>query len=424
MFTNTKSSSLSFWINHIKHLHHRNMDLGLERVKYVAKKLKLLHPSPYTIIVGGTNGKGTTCHLLERILISSGIRVGVYNSPHILYYNERIRIQGKILQDTDLVQSMKIIEKHRHNISLSYFEFSTLSALQLFKKFSVDVAILEVGLGGKLDATNIINSDISVITNIALDHTEILGTNRNSIAKQKSGIFRNKKPAIFGEENVPKALFNEANKIGALLYVKNKNWWIKIKKNKKKWSWWNKNYILTALPIPKIPIENAATALAIVSCLPFNISKKNIKNELQKIQLPGRFQCIKKNPLIILDAAHNPHASAYLSNNIKKILKKTKKITVIVGMLKDKNIQGTLANFKGIAKNWNCASIKHERGATSEELSIHLRGENIKQFNNVVSAWNQTIKDSSKTDCILIFGSFHTISPIMKLLRISTYPKI
>ncbi|QOI10971.1 bifunctional tetrahydrofolate synthase/dihydrofolate synthase [Blochmannia endosymbiont of Colobopsis nipponica] len=411
------TSSLMRWLNYIQNLHYKNIDLGLDRILIVADRLGLLPISSFIILVGGTNGKGTTCCLLEHILIASGYRVGVYTSPHLLSYTERIRIQGRELPHITHTKVMALIEKNRGSISLSYFEFITLSALQLFKYSQLGVIILEVGVGGRLDATNIVSPNLSIITNVALDHTDLLGSDFISIAKEKSGILRFNKPAIIGEPLQP-AILDILSHHGSCLFVKQYNWWYSI--GKKDWCWWTSDDILRSLPLPKIPLNNAATVIAALYCLPLSISEKAIHRGLRNTNVLGRFQIVGKHPLIILDVAHNPHAASYLSERLSTV-SFTGKLRAVVGMLSNKNIAETLRCLHHLVDIWYCVSLNVPLGSCAAELAAHIKTDsNVLKFPNVDTAWTKVMKDVDVKDCILVFGSFYIVSPVMKLIYFSS----
>jgi len=411
-------SSLTTWLCYINNLHKKSINLGLERIFRIAIDLDLLRPAKYVLTVGGTNGKGTTCCLLENILIDSGIKVGVYTSPHLIRYTERVRIQGKELSESDHTKAMSIIEFARGTTLLTYFEFGTLSALYLFKQAFLEIVILEVGLGGRLDSTNIIDSDISVITSIDFDHTDCLGKDRSSIAREKSGIFRRGKIAVIGEYNRPYDIDLKAYECGAIMFARIRDW--NFQKKEEEWNWWNQDYMLQALPIPSIPIDNAATALAVIRCLPFNISESIIRKNIFCTVLQGRFQIVNQCPLVILDVAHNPHAANYLACRLKNKLQLLGEIRAVVGMRSDKDIFSTLRKslLYNIVTRWYCASLEGFHAASAEQLASCLIGNNnIKKFENVLNAWNQAVSDSKSEDCILVFGSFQTVAVVIKQLR-------
>lgn len=409
------TSPLATWLYYIENLHNKTIDLGLERVRRVAIDLGLLQPAPLIIIVGGTNGKGTTCCLLENILLNNGIRVGVYSSPHLLHYTERVRIQGKELTESSHIEAMAFVEAGRGTTSLSYFEFSTLSAFQLFKQAGLEVVILEVGLGGRLDATNIIDADVSVITSIALDHTDRLGLERASIAREKAGIFRCGKPAVVGDYSRPMTLDVAVVECGAMLFARNRNWWFCDEGNY--WSWWNRDYALEMLQMPNVPLANAATALATVHCLPFAVSEKAIHKGLCDAMLPGRFQIVSQKPMVILDVAHNPHAASYLACRLRQ-LQLTGKIRAVVGMQADKDILGTLTCLNKLVTVWYCAQLEGLRSASAAQLADCLNSmqQSAQLFNTVLSAWHQAMADARSEDCVLVFGSFCTVAPVMALI--------
>lgn len=414
----TYTSSLTEWLYYIENLQCKSVDLTLDRVREIAVSLDLIHPGKHIVLIGGTNGKGTTCRLLEAILLNSNISVGLYTSPHLLSYNERIRICGQELSDAIHVQAMSEIENIRHHMQLTYFEFSTLSALYIFKKKNLDVIILEVGLGGRLDATNIVNPDIAVITNVAIDHTEFLGMDRDVIAKEKSGIFRAAKPAIIGEMNRPVVIDTIAENQGATLFARGRDWNYYTDLNTWCWRALHDDKLFTSLPFPIIPIENAAVVLSILYWLPFLISRTAIDYSLISATLPGRFQIVQYKPLVILDVGHNPHAANYLVKKLSKFVSNMGSVRMVMGMLKHKDICGTIHCFSNVVKNWYFATLNLSSSAHAKQLSDCLvkkrYSDNIQEFDNIVNAWHQAMLDAVTDDCIVVFGSFHAVCPILK----------
>lgn len=406
------TTPLSSWLSYLENLHNQTIELGLERVQQVAQQLELLTPAPTIFTIGGTNGKGTTCHTLEAILMAAGFRVGVYSSPHLIRYTERIRILGEELSEAEHCRSLATIEAGRGDISLTYFEFSTLSALHLFKRAKLDVVILEVGLGGRLDATNIIDSHVAAVTSIALDHTDWLGNDRESIGREKAGIFRAGKPAIVGEPDMPHSIQQMAEKLGAQLYVRGEAW--TFSEQGERWQWEGNGTCLTNLPVPNVPLENAATALAVLHYSTLKIDEKAIFAGLQQAKLPGRFQIIQQDPLLILDVAHNPHAAAYLAKRLAKLPRNGGKVRAVVGMLADKDIAGTLAELREQIDEWYCASLEGPRGASVELLSQHLPAP--RQFSDIQTAWHHAMLDAEMQDIVLVCGSFHTVAHVMLAL--------
>ncbi|MCH5051000.1 bifunctional tetrahydrofolate synthase/dihydrofolate synthase [Pectobacterium aquaticum] len=405
------TSPLVTWLHYLEHLHAQAIDLGLERVKQVAEHLQLLQPAATIFTVAGTNGKGTTCCTLESILLAAGLRVGVYSSPHLLRYTERVRIQGKELPEALHTQAFADIEAGRGAVSLTYFEFGTLSALQLFKQANLDVVILEVGLGGRLDATNIVDADVSVVTSIAIDHTDWLGNDRESIGREKAGIFRQGRPAVVGEPDMPGTIADVAAEKGAQLRRRGRDW--EYSMQRETWSWQDKQRELSRLPLPNVPLANAATALAALHYSSLNVSEEAIRQGLQHAALPGRFQTVQVSPRLILDVAHNPHAAAYLANRLAG-LPKTGKVRAVVGMLSDKDIAGTLAHLTPSVDAWYCASLEGPRGATAQQIAEHLT--RSQSFSDVVAAWQQAMSESTEQDIVIVCGSFHTVAHVMDAL--------
>ncbi|WP_236260978.1 bifunctional tetrahydrofolate synthase/dihydrofolate synthase [Pantoea sp. SoEX] len=410
-----KLNSLKSWLDYLEYISNK-VSLDIDKIKLVAKRLNLLKPKEFVFIVSGTNGKGTTCHVMEVLLIKSGYRVGVYSSPHFLSYIERIRIQGKVLTEEVHVNTFKKIEQKRNDILLTYFEFSTLSALYLFKKSNLDVIILEVGVGGRLDATNIIDADTTIITNIAIDHINLLGKDRTTIGIEKAGIFRPGKLAIIGENDIPSAILKIAKLKRINLLQVNKHWHY-CKKNTY-WNLYDRYGFLNNLPFTQVPLPNAATALISLRASGFQISTEQIYKNLPKINLPGRFQIVSKYPHIILDVAHNPNAASYLAYRLET-LKKKGKIYALIGMLQDKDIKGTVDALTNHIDYWYCVSLDCPRGAKAEQITLHLTNSEYFSFADITEAWKEVIRKAKLQDIILVCGSFITVAQIMKLISIN-----
>ncbi|MCG3886861.1 bifunctional tetrahydrofolate synthase/dihydrofolate synthase [Photobacterium leiognathi] len=409
------TASLSIWLKYLEQLHTSAIDLGLDRVKAVGQKADLLKLAPCVITVAGTNGKGSTCAMLEAILIEAGYKVGVYSSPHLVRYNERVRINNQELDDSEHTQAFASVEAIRGDISLSLFEFGTLSALTLFKTHQVDVVVLEVGLGGRLDATNIVDHDVSVITSLAIDHVDWLGDNIDVIGYEKAGIFRSGKPAICGQPHPPATVPAHADDIGAELYQVGYQFEYQIEDNH--WNWQCGAFDLTQLPLPNLPLPNAATALMALGAAELDISEENIINGLKKAQLPGRMQRVSEQPLIIMDVAHNPHSAEYFANQLSKIKQKEgkNKIHAVVAMLHDKDIASTIAAMRDTVDDWYPASLTGPRAATAEEILQHLPA-NCVGFDKPESAFDQALTQAGEDDMVIVFGSFYTVGQIMSHL--------
>lgn len=435
----TATSSLSEWLSYLENSHFKAIDLGLTRVKAVAESLDLLRPAPFVITVGGTNGKGTTCRLLETILLKAGLRVGVYSSPHLLRYNERVRIQNQELSDEFHCASFAFIEQHKTQ-SLTYFEFSTLSALHLFKQAQLDVVILEVGLGGRLDATNIVDANIAVITSIDIDHVDFLGSTREQIAFEKAGIFRANQSVIIGEPDIPNTMLEQAKQLQCRVSCRDRDFNFQI--DQQYWSWRGQKMQLDELPLCQIPLANAATALAAIEQLPFDISEQVIRQGLEQVELLGRFQIIKGErlrklaqlyhlsakqlPKIIIDVGHNPHAAHYLAEKLSALkTKSTGKIIAVCGILKDKDAKGVLRPLLNLIDHWYCVTLAGYRGQRGEDLfatlqqiaqsqQTKLQGESADGVENGVI---RALHHCTAGDILIIFGSFHTVGDFLQMLE-------
>lgn len=406
------TSPLATWLYYLEHLHTQAIELGLDRIRHVATSLDLLKPAPVVFTVAGTNGKGTTCRTLETVLMAAGYRVGVYSSPHLVRYTERVRIQGEELAESAHTASFAAIEAGRGATSLTYFEYGTLSALWLFRQAALDVVILEVGLGGRLDATNIVDADVAVVTSIALDHTDWLGPDRDSIGREKAGIFRANKPAVVGEPDMPLTIAAVAAEKGARLLQRDRHWFCSI--TAESWSFRDAQGCIEGLPLPQVPLPNAATALAALRASPLNVEEAVIRRSLHQAMLPGRFQTVAESPRVILDVAHNPHAAGYLAGRLAEV-PRSGKVHAVVGMLHDKDIAGTLACLSQQVDYWYCAPLDGPRGATAAQLMAHLNG--AQAFDSVEHAWQQARQQASEQDIVLVCGSFHTVAQVMETME-------
>lgn len=406
------TSPLVTWLSYLENLHSKTIDMGLDRVSEVGARIDVLKPAPFVFTVAGTNGKGTTCRSLESMLMAAGYKVGVYSSPHLVRYTERVRVQNSELPESAHTASFAQIEAARGEISLSYFEYGTLSALWLFKQAQLDVVILEVGLGGRLDATNMVDADVAVVTSIALDHTDWLGPDRESIGREKAGVFRANKPAVVGEPDMPHTIADVAKEKGAQLMRRGVDWQYDVAGDS--WRFRDAQGELDHLPLPQVPQPNAATALAAIRASGLAVSEQAIRDGIQNALLPGRFQIVSESPRLILDVAHNPHAAAYLAERLKS-LPKTGRVLAVIGMLHDKDIAGTLACMETVVDCWYCAPLEGPRGASAEQLMEHLaKGE---AYENVVLAWRAAMADAKPEDTVLVCGSFHTVAHVMEVME-------
>lgn len=401
---------MAVWLDYLANIHTSAIDLGLDRVQAVATKAQLTKPAPTVITVAGTNGKGSTCALMEAILLDAGYSVGVYSSPHLIRYNERVRVNGVDLADDKHCAAFDFIEKQRGEISLSFFEFGTLAALRLFQTEQVDVVLLEVGLGGRLDATNVVDHDVCVITSLALDHVDWLGDDIAVIGYEKAGIFRSGKPAICGQPTPPATVAAHADDIGAELYQVGIQF--DYQQHGERWSWQHGAFALDDLPVPGLPLPNAATALMALGVSNLEISDVNIVNGLKNARLAGRMQVLQQAPLVLMDVAHNPHSAQYLTRQLQ-LNYPDKTIRVVVAMLHDKDIRATLAALSPVATHWYPASLTGPRAANASELLGYLSPETV-GYETPVAAFEQAMNDVSSEEMVLVVGSFHTVGEVLE----------
>lgn len=404
--------SLADWLVVLEGLNMAHIELGLSRMNLVAERLGLLSLPSYVITVGGTNGKGTTCALLESMLRAAGRSVGVYSSPHLVDYRERVRINGDSPAAADFCAAFAAVEAARGEVALTYFEFTTLTALWLFRAASPEVVLLEVGLGGRLDATNVVASDQAVITTIALDHTDWLGSDRESVGFEKAGIFRHGKPAVCGDADPPSSLLAHAEQRDTPLYCSGRDYfWQWQDSQVQQWSFTGFGLALTGLPLPSLPVMNAATALATLALSPFMPEIEVIKTGLVQAQLTGRLQQL--NSRLWVDVAHNPESAAYLASRLP-VIKGKGRCVAVVGMLKDKDIAASLAPLHNLVDDWYLASLDGPRGASATELSRWQPGH---CFDSVADALAAAEADTGEQDVIIAFGSFFTVADVLASSR-------
>ena len=412
--------TLPDWLVYLEYLHPKTIALGLERVEQVKRRLNLDQMFPI-ITVGGTNGKGSVCAMLESILHAAGYRVGCYTSPHLLRYNERVRIDKKQVSDVELCASFEKIEQVRGDTPLTYFEFGTLAAVQLFIEHKIDVAILEVGLGGRLDAVNVFDPDCAIVTSVDMDHMDYLGDTREKIAFEKAGIFRKDKMAIFGDRDMPENITREAQRIGAELWRLGREFDCDV--SAQQWNYRSWVGTRNALPFAALrgafQMNNASTALAALDVLKekLPVSMEAVRRGLVEVTLPGRFQILPGSPQVILDVAHNPHAARALAQNLAA-LPPCHHTYAVFAMLKDKDMAGVAVALADRIDTWLVAGLSGPRGATAEQLvqAIHDSGVcgEVLAFDDVAAAMAYACKAAGSNDRIAAFGSFYTVAEAMQ----------
>lgn len=424
------ASPPGLWLAHLEALHPKGqsgIELGLERVLQVKQILGHDLACPL-ISVGGTNGKGSTCAYLEAMYSFAGYRVGCYTSPHLIEFNERIRVDRRAVDDATLCQAFARVEAARQaagRLPLTYFEFGTLAAIEVFRASQAEVLILEVGLGGRLDAVNAYDADCSIVTGIALDHTEWLGNTRSAIGFEKAGIYRPGKPALCADPDPPASLIEQARAIGADLHLLGRDFG--YFGDRTQWTFWGRDGLRRgglANPVlrGKCQLRNASAALAASELLRARlpVSMQAVRRGLIELQLPGRFQVLPGRPAIVLDVAHNPQAVGELAANLADLGFSARTIGV-VGMLADKDIAASLAPLAGKIDQWMLADLAGPRAATAETLASFVRagpGGACECFASPSEAFAGAAKMAKEDDRIVVFGSFHTVAAVMRALNI------
>jgi dihydrofolate synthase / folylpolyglutamate synthase len=375
-------------------------------------------------VVGGTNGKGSTCAMLESIALAAGYRVGLYTSPHLLRYNERVRMGGQPVADERLCAAFEGVEQARtrngRDTSLTYFEFGTLAAWEIFAAEALDVVILEVGLGGRLDAVNVFDPDCAVLTSIGVDHTDYLGPTRESIGAEKAGVFRPGRPAIVSDAQPPHTVLEAARRVGADLRLIGRDFGYSAERGQ--WLFWGREGRRPGLAYPALrgasQLANASAALAALEALRERVpvAAQDVRAGLARVQLPGRFQVLPGRPAVVLDVAHNPQAAAVLSDNLGAMGFYPETYAVL-GMLKDKDITGVCAALKGRISAWFAATLSGPRGASSGDVAGAIAssgaGGEVLQFTSPSEAFAAARNRAGENDRIVVFGSFHTVAEIM-----------
>lgn len=415
ILSHPNNATLSEWLFYLENLHSTEIDLGLNRIGKVAKRLNVSLDFASVITVAGTNGKGTTCAFIENALLIERHSVAVYSSPHIESFNERLRCDQKDVDDHFWVAAFTQIEKARQEISLTYYEYTTLAAFLILMELKPTYIILEVGLGGRLDATNIIDADIAVVTTIDIDHQDFLGDNRESIGFEKAGIFRENSLSVIGDINPPNSLKKYANSLQTKTYYREVAF--SLKHDKTGWCWSYQNEVYEPLSLPHIPLDNVATAIMVLQLLNIKLSTDFINQVIDKTKVAGRTEVFKlPKGEALLDVGHNPQAAKYLASILAQNPKQ--KVYAVMGMLKDKDIHEVLLPLHESVDAWYLGSLTTHRGASSEELAEKLSffTQDFNCFDNVTQAFkmaNQAIEDG---DLILVFGSFYTVAEVRRLL--------
>ena len=425
----TTPHTLQDWLAHCERLHPQNIDMGLTRVREVAQRMGLAFDCP-VITVAGTNGKGSTCAMLEAVALQAGYRTGVYTSPHLVHFEERCRIHGDIVGATELVAAFADVESARcqngQEVSLTYFEFTTLAILRLMSQSRLDVAILEVGLGGRLDATNVIDADCAVITSIDIDHTEYLGPDRESIGREKAGIMRTGRPVVVSDPMVPQSVVDHALEIGADLWRFGKDF--NFSGDKQQWGWAGRGRRYAGLAYPALrganQLINASGALAALEALRerLPVTAQAVRNGMAMVELPGRFQIVPGQPTLVLDVAHNPHSVAALTANLDA-MGYFPTTHAVFGAMADKDLATMLAKVGPLVDRWYFTSLPTARAETAAALqqkwnAVQMvaggRRDVVSSLHaDPLAALDAAVAAADPADRIVVFGSFYTVGGVL-----------
>lgn len=423
------TSPLPQWLQYLESIHGKAIDLGLDRVRQVADRLAL-RLDAVKFVVGGTNGKGSTCAMLESMLLAAGYRVGLYTSPHLIDFNERARINGQLASDAELAEQFAAVEAARGAVTLTYFEFTTLAILRLFSQARLDAVVLEVGLGGRLDAVNIVDADCSIITSVDIDHTDYLGDTREQIGLEKAHIYRAGKPAICSDPQPPQSLIDHAQAIGADLWRFGHDF--NYSGDRQQWAYGGRGQRRNALAYPALrganQLLNAAAALAALEAVRdrLPVPQQAVRVGLLQASLPGRFQILPGQPAVILDVAHNPHAAAVLAQNLDN-MGFHPYTHAVVGMLNDKDIDGVIAKLASRIDHWYCAALPGARGGSGEALASHVsaairnapaadEAPTVQTYPDPAAAYAAARARAGEGDRIVVFGSFLTVASVLQSL--------
>ncbi len=421
-----KTANLNQWLNYLTAIHPKERDFGLDRIKTVLSKAAWRNLSCPVISVAGTNGKGSCVKVLESIWLAAGYQVGAYTSPHLYVFNERICLNGEPVDDQQLVEAFSIIEKLRADTTLTFFEYTTLAALYLFSKAALDVVILEVGLGGRLDAVNIVDADLSIISTIDLDHCDLLGNDRESIAYEKAGIIRHGCPVVCGDKAVPATLVKVACEKSAPLHLIDRDFVYSSEATH--WSWQSGGLSYQYLPVPNLKMQNCASSLMAIDLMrpQLPVSKADISAGLKKAVLIGRRQFLSQPFSCWLDVAHNAQSVAYLVDAIASFPREGV-VRAVFSMLKDKNIAAAVSKLIPWVDEWYIAPLPTPRALPVGELSDCLVAQSAKAcyaFDSIADAVSAAVSQiNPEKDCLVVFGSFYTVAEATNLVN-SGYPAI
>ena len=417
--------ALGEWLAYLEQLHPSAIDMGLERSQQVAARLGLGRPAPRVITVTGTNGKGSTCAFVAALLQAQGLSVGVYSSPHLLRYNERVQLNGVEATDEQLCEAFAALDAGRGEISLTYFEMGTLAAFWLFERARLDVVVLEVGLGGRLDTVNVVDADLALVTSIGVDHVDYLGDTRESVAYEKAGIFRQGRPALCGDLDPPQTLLDKVRELDCPFFLRGREFNLEV--GAEHWQWRGRDargqlVELHDLPLLNLPMENAALALQAYLLLDLPWNPAQIARTLLATRIVGRldrraFDWQGKRLNLLLDVGHNPHAAEYLAQRLSRTAPVGRRLAVF-GLLADKDLEGVVVPLLANVQAWAVAPLDTPRSRPVAELEVALQnlGAHVTSYASVTAALEAQCAVAMPEDEILLFGSFYCVAEALEWL--------
>ena len=438
----SRPTTLAGWLSHCERLHPVTIDLGLERVSQVWRRMAVTlgtpcgvsedeqegATAPVVFTVAGTNGKGSTCAMIENILLSAGFKVGVYGSPHLVHFEERCRVMGLSVKADELLPNFAAVEDARGELALTYFEFTTLAIMRLLALAGLDAVVLEVGLGGRLDAVNVVDPDCAIITSIDLDHMEYLGPDREAIGREKAGILRAGRPAIVSDPQPPQSVVDHAQALGADLWLFARDF--NYSGDRQQWSWAGRHKRFNGMAYPSLrgvnQLLNASGVLAALDAVRHRlpVSAQAVRTGLATVELPGRFQIIPGQPTLILDVAHNPHAAATLAANLDQ-MGFSPKTHAVWGAMADKDLAGMVGKLTQVIDAWYCCELPTERAASAAQLADVVRAISAQSTSLVrqqptvtthadpMAGLHAALAAAGPTDRIIVFGSFFTVGGVL-----------
>ncbi|PTY36437.1 hypothetical protein BGP77_03825 [Saccharospirillum sp. MSK14-1] len=409
-----EGSSLGHWLDYLEHIHGQTIDMGLDRVRQVADRLNLPlisgeRSSPFVFTVAGTNGKGSTCATLHQLALAADLSVGLYTSPHLHHFNERVVINHDPVADADLIDAFEQVETARGDVSLTYFEFTTLAAFVLFHAANLDVWVLEIGLGGRLDAVNLVDADISILTTVDRDHQAFLGDDIEQIGREKAGVFRADQPAVLGSYELPRSVQDSARAVGAKHYPFGLEHGADADG-----IWWRGGRLPENALLASVPRANQASALQAFALSPFDLSLSQIEAAINQVVLPGRLQHLTvEGRRVVLDVGHNPHAARYLAQRLAD-----ESWSVVLGMLADKDVESVAEALSPIVGEWYLAGLAVPRGLSAESLAVRATAGVGQCYHSIAAALEAALDDPAGRP-VLVCGSFYTVAEALEALAAS-----